>query len=139
MATKDVLTFDELLSQRTLLNTQKVPLIDRWGVIGNMVYPSLLKIQQFTSKDYISSDNTPIQNGEVKNLLNFNIVESNSTPAQVSKFFHRSAMAFVPQMRPTVKVSDMHAANKRGYLVSIDTVYAADTLDQKRVSQLINP
>ena len=139
VASKNILTLDNIIAQRTLLNTQKVPTMDRWAVIGNMVYPSLLKIEQFTNKDYISGDNVPIQNGAVRNVLNFNVVESNSTPAEVSKFFHRSALAFVPQLRPQVKVSDMHAAGKRGYLASIDMVYAADTLDKNRVTQLINP
>jgi hypothetical protein len=55
----------------------------------------------------------------------FNILEDNSRSADFGLFFYPDWCHFVTQQQVQVKVSDLHAQKKFGYVLSVDLVGGA--------------
>ena len=138
-ATNNKVTEGEIRNARKLLRTQKVPVMNLWAVHGITSYDQLLGIDKFKDADYIGDmPEMPIQSGEVKKIYGFNHIESTALAADDSFFFHPSAGALVIAEDIVVKASDMHAAGKRGELLSVEVLYGFKLMDNKRIVKYDN-
>lgn len=96
-----------------------------WGLLSPDYYGDLLDAQTMSSKDYIG-DEMPVVGGQIVNKrYGFNLLEDNSRTSKGALFFHPDFMHLVMQTQATFKLSDLHAQNKFGYLLSVDLVFGA--------------
>lgn len=95
----------------------------------------LLATGVLTSSDYVSD--MPIMQGrQVYRRHGLSIVEDNTpamsllspteAAADLGLLIHPSALYLVMQMQPTFKLSDLHASEKRGFLLTAELVCGAD-------------
>jgi hypothetical protein len=96
-----------------------------YGLLNPDYYGNLLDAQTLVSKDYVG-DEAPVVGGQIANKrYGFNLFEDNSRNSAKGLFFHPDFLHLVMQKQPTFKVSDLHANNKFGYLVSVDMIFGA--------------
>ena len=104
-----------------------------YGLLSPEYYGDLMDGTTLTSTDHVNEQ--PMISGEiVTRRYGFNIVEDNSdgldslsptsgNPAGL--FFHPAFMHMVTQMQARFKVSDLHANNKFGFVISVDMIGGA--------------
>lgn len=129
------LTATDVVGLRTLLALQKVPFD------GNMFfacdpsyYSDLMVKQQVVGAEYGSIND--LMAGEVKQLSGFKVFEHNGLAVDTGVAFHTSAVQLVIQQGVNVKISDLHANKKFGYLISADIVYGRLLADSKRMAKI---
>lgn len=131
-----VATFDEdaIIAHRILAAQAKWPADERYLLADPTYYANLLKVTNMSSKDFVSDE--PKVGGQIiQNRYGFKILEDNSdamgrlSPTDAgSKFalsFHKSFMYLVIQQMAEFKISDLHSAKKRGYLITCDLIGGA--------------
>jgi hypothetical protein len=119
---------------RTLLSAAKVPLDNRQLFLAPSYYGDLLSVTQVTSTDFVSGNSA--QSGVVSSFMGFRIMEHNLLGADIGFAIHPSALQLVMQQEVRVKLSDLHAQNKYGYLLSADLVYGYKLFDNKRIVKI---
>lgn len=116
-----------------------------WFLLADPVYhQDILNSITMTSADYVPD--APVVGGQIATKrFGFNILEDNSdglltlssSSQDAAVAFHPDFMALVMQREPTFKISDQHANEKHGYLMSVDMLVGAELLpdgDNKHIS-----
>ena len=124
----------DVVALRNALRAKKVPISDVFLALGSTYYGSLLTKNMVMSSDYGSIND--LMGGEVKKLSGFATFENIMENATSAVAFHKSAVQLVSQTQVNVKVSDLHANKKFGYLVSADIVYGRKLADENRIATL---
>ena len=120
----------DLGSMRTLLSLQKVPMMGRKLFLDPTYYGDILDSQKLMSRDYVAGNSS--EAGVADKFMGFEIIEHDGLAADVGYAVHPSALQLVMQQDIRIKVSDLHAQNKYGYLISADLVYGYSIFDNKR-------
>lgn len=107
-----------------------------WGLLDPSHYTDVIDDNTMSSSSY--TDDKPMVAGQIaQQRFGFNLIEDNSegltthlsagTPGVEDKsiFFHPDFMLFVMQTQPRFKVSDLHANEQFGFVISVDLVYGA--------------
>lgn len=112
-----------LLNVRTLMSAAKLP--PEWYLfLGPGYYTNILAAQTLTSGEYVND--RPVVGGRVgSQRFGFNIFEDNSRASQYGLAFHRDFLLMVQQTEVQIKISDLHAQQKFGYLMSVDLIFGA--------------
>ena len=131
-----VVTMDAatLKSIRVIAGKQKWFKSPGWyGLLSPDYYGDVMDETRLTSSDYVNDQ--PTVGGEiVTRRYGFNIIEDNSdglaglspTPGNPSAiFFHPAFCHMVTQMQARFKISDLHANEEFGYLISVDVIGGA--------------
>jgi len=93
-----------------------------YGLVGPSYYEDMLLDSTLTSGDFV--DDRPVIGGQKgMRRFGFDLFEDNSAGnADRGLFFSPDFLYFVSQYEPRVKISDKHAQNEFGYIMSIDMV-----------------
>jgi hypothetical protein len=94
----------------------------------------LLSSTAVVSSDFVSGNSA--QSGVVSKFMGLTIMEHNLLAADVGYAVHPSALLLVMQQDVRIKISDLHSANKYGYVLSADMVYGFVLADNKRIVQI---
>lgn len=124
----------DVAAMRTLLSAAKVPVQNRALMLSPTYYGDLLTKTQITSRDFVQGNSA--ESGVVDNFLGFRIMEHNLLPSDEGYAVHPSAMQLALQQEVRVKISDLHAQNKYGYLMSADIVYGFTLMDDERIVKI---
>lgn len=104
-----------------------------YGLLSPEYYGDLMDETKLTSSDFVADQ--PIVGGEIiTRRYGFNIVEDNSdglaslsptagNPSAI--FFHPAYCHMVTQMQARFKISDLHANEEFGFLISVDVIGGA--------------
>jgi len=96
-----------------------------YGLTDPSYYSDILDDTTLSSADYGATD-APIIGGQLaRNRFGFSILEDNSRSEDYGLFFHPDFMHMVMQQAVQVKVSDLHAQKKFGFVLSVDVVFGA--------------
>lgn len=133
-ASAGVLAAVDIASMRTLLSTAKVPVTNRALFLAPSYYGDILNSTQVTSRDFVAGNSA--ESGVIDSFSGFRIMEHNLLDADVGIAAHPSALQLVMQQEVRVKISDLHAQNKYGYLISADLVYGYTLFDNKRIVKI---
>ena len=97
-----------------------------WYVLADpQYYADLLNSTTIVSSDFSAGD-APTVGGMIgSKRFGFSIFEDNSRTADHALVFHPDFLHLVQQTEVSVKVSDMHAQKKFGYVLSADLVFGA--------------
>ena len=96
-----------------------------WILCDPSYYSDLLNAQTLTSKDYVDGE-APVVGGQIANQrFGFNILEDNGLAVDQAVIFHPDFLHMVMQKAVQIKVSDLHANKKFGYVISADVIYGA--------------
>ncbi len=123
-----------LKSIRVIAGKQKWFKSPGWyGLLSPDYYGDVMDETKLTSSDFVNDQ--PTVGGEIATRrYGFNIIEDNSdglasvspTPGNPSAiFFHPAFCHMVTQMEARFKVSDLHANEEFGYLISVDVIGGA--------------
>lgn len=118
------ITEDDLLTIQTNLDNQNAPASDRFLVVSNASYTSLLKVESFKNSLYagaIGNLRGDVGQGYAGPLLSFSVYKSNNlesgTSGKKNAGFHREAIAFIEQMATqTVEDVNIEDGGFRQYL-----------------------
>ena len=120
----------DLGTMRTLLSLQSVPVQGRKLFLDPTYYGDILDSTKLMSRDYVAGNDS--ESGVADKFMGFEIIEHDGLAADVGYAVHPSALQLVMQQEIRVKLSDLHAQNKYGYLISADFVYGYSIFDNKR-------
>lgn len=123
-----------LKSIRVIAGKQKWFKTPGWyGLLSPDYYGDIMDETRLTSSDFVNDQ--PTVGGEIATRrYGFNIIEDNSdglaslspTPGNPSAlFFHPAYCHMVTQMSARFKISDLHANEEFGYLISVDVIGGA--------------
>lgn len=124
----------DISSARTLLSEALVPAENRAFMLSPSYYGDLLTKTQLMSRDFNNTNSSA--EGVIDAFLGFTIMEHNLLAADTGIAVHPSALPMVMQQDVRVKVSDLHAQNKYGFLLSADIVYGFSLFDNKRIVKI---
>ena len=102
---------------------------DWYSLLDPMYYHDLLDETQMNNAD--TADERPLVAGRFgTNRMGFNIFEDNSegilslsgSSQDSGIFFHKDFMHLVMQKQPEFKISDLHANQQHGFLISVDMI-----------------
>jgi len=107
-----------------------------WALLGPSYYNDFLSATTLTSADYVGADMPVIGGKKPYNRFGFNILEDNSdamkaisptadVTGDVALLFQPDFMYLVMQTEPQIKISDLHAVKKRGYLLTVEIIVGA--------------
>lgn len=126
----------DVIGLRTLLSIAKVPFDENmYLALSPTFYGSLMQKNQVVSADFGSVND--LMAGEVRKLGGFKVFEHNLEEGSKARAFHTSAVQVVTQTQVNIKISDLHAQKKFGYLVSADIVYGRKLADAKRLAEVV--
>jgi hypothetical protein len=121
---------------RTLMSLAKLPRSNRFLFLDPTYYGDLIQKQTIASRDYVPAG-SPTMTGLISEpLYGFSIAEHDLLPVDTGYAIHRSACTLVMQQGVRIKISDLHAQNKYGYLLSADIVYGIKLMDDKRIVKI---
>jgi len=123
-----------LKSIRVIAGKQKWFKMPGWyGLLSPDYYGDVMDETKLTSSDFVNDQ--PLVGGEIATRrYGFNIIEDNSdglaslspTPGNPSAiFFHPAYCHMATQMQARFKISDLHANEEFGYLISVDVIGGA--------------
>lgn len=96
-----------------------------YALLDPQYYQDLLNSTTVASSDFGASD-APVIGGKISlRRMGFNVVEDNSRSADNGLLFHPDFMHMVQQTEVQVKISDLHAQKKFGFVMSVDLVFGA--------------
>ena len=124
----------DIAGARKLLRVAKVPTVGMGAFLDPAYYADILTKTQLVSKDFQSG--SPTENGNMGNLFGFKVGEHDLLSADVGFFAHPSALQVVMQQGLRIKVSDLHANKKYGYVISADIVYGISLFDNTRIVKI---
>lgn len=121
---------------RTLLSLAKVPKTNRFLFLDPYYYGDLITKQTIASRDYVPAG-SPTSTGLISEpLYGFSIAEHDLLGTDIGYAIHRSACTMVMQQGVRIKISDLHAQKKYGFLLSADIVYGIKLMDNKRIVKI---
>ena len=96
-----------------------------YGLVDPSYYSDIIADSTLSSS--LFGDNAgPIVNGEKSaRVYGFNMLEDNSLETDKGYFFYEDFMHYVVQREVQIKVSDLHAQKKFGYVISADILVGA--------------
>lgn len=133
--TADVLSLNDIISARKLLNKAKAPKTDRFLAINSDQEADLLRLENFLHADKYG-DRMPLINGEIGMLLGFRVLVTEYVTASTCLAYHRSHVAFGRQLAMTWEQGRNLKADVTEYL--LQTKYGLKTLDSGVRGVLIN-
>jgi hypothetical protein len=77
------------------------------------------------SADFVGTDKPTVGGQMAFPRFGFNLLEDTSRTGDYGLFFYPDFMHMVMQQEVRVKVSDLHAQKKFGYVISVDVVFGA--------------
>lgn len=95
-----------------------------YGLIGTSYWSSMLIDSVLANMDYGVTDAPVVGGQKAMRRLGFNMFEDNSQTA-TAVFFHPDFLNFVIQQAVQVKISDLHAQKRFGFVMSVDVVFGA--------------
>jgi hypothetical protein len=96
----DVIALADIANARKLLNTQNVPMEDRYMAVSAKKEYELLQIASFIQAERYGSSE-PIVNGEIGRIFGFKVILDNGLADAETLFWHKSAAAFAVQLSPS--------------------------------------
>jgi hypothetical protein len=137
-----------ILANRLLASNAKWGMDKEWiGLLGPAYWNNVLDEQTFTSSDYVGSDLLiPGNKNKAVKRLGFSLFEDNSDASSViggtsgrnALFFHPDWLVFVMQQGMTIKLSDLHAVKKRGYLLSAEILVGGGLNNEGSLKHIVN-
>lgn len=124
----------DIAGMRKLLRVAKVPTNGLGLFLDPAYYADILTKTQLVSKDF--QGGMPTENGNVGNLFGFQVREHDLLSADIGFACHPSALQMVMQQGLRIKISDLHAQKKYGYLISADIVYGISLFDNTRIVKI---
>lgn len=126
----------DVVALRTLLREALVPADENlYLATSPTFYGSLMQKNMVVGSDFGSVND--LMAGEVKKLAGFKTFEHDLETGKVARAFHTSALQLAMQTQVNIKISDLHANKKFGYLVSADIVYGRKLADNARIAELV--
>lgn len=126
----------DVVALRTLLREALVPADDNLYLSTSPTfYGSLMQKNMVVGADFGSVND--LMAGEVKKLAGFKTFEHDLEVGKVARAFHTSALQIAMQTEVNIKISDLHAQKKFGYLVSADIVYGRKLADNARIAEIV--
>jgi hypothetical protein len=126
----------DVAKMRTLLSQALVPTTGRGLFLDPAYFGDILQKTTFTSSDFVSNG-APISSGMFASpLYGFQIVENDNLAADVGYACHPSALQVVIQRDLRLKISDLHAQKKMGYLMSADIIFGLKLFDANRIVKI---
>lgn len=126
----------DVAGMRTLFSKQAVPVNNRFLFLDPQYYGDVIQKTAFSSSDFIPAG-SPASSGAISSpLYGFTVAESQNLSADVGYAVHPSALQMVMQQGLRIKLSDLHAQNKFGFLISADIVYGFKLFDNKRIIKI---
>jgi N4-gp56 family major capsid protein len=95
----DTLAIADITNARALLNTQNVPMEDRYLLISPTQEKALLNISDFVRADAIGSAGGLI-NGQIGRVFGFNVLMHSTLSAADAIFYHKSAVGHAKVLQP---------------------------------------
>jgi N4-gp56 family major capsid protein len=129
-----VLSEEEILLAKTLLDENDTPMEDRHLVVAPQQYNELLKIDRFTEHRMLDNSGAPIQSGLLGSIHGFTVWMTQQLAATGtgtadtvdSLAFHRDSIALLIQLRPRVQAN--YIPEYLGWLVTVDVIYGLGCL-----------
>lgn len=126
----------DVIALRTKLRNQLVPADENlYLALSPEFYGSLMSKNMVVGSDFGSVND--LMAGDVKKLAGFKVFEHDLELGQKARAFHTTAILLAMQTSVNVKISDLHAQKKFGYLVSADIVYGRKLADNKRLADAL--
>ncbi len=130
------LNVGDVANMRRLLSKAKVPVAGRTLFLDVDYHSDIIQKSTFASSDFVPAG-SPTATGEFSSpIYGFSVREHNGLAADVGYAAHPSAMAHVMQKELTIKLSDMHPAGKRGWLLTAEIFFGAALFDNLRVVKI---
>jgi len=130
------LNVGDVAELRRLLSSSKVPTQNRALFLDVNYYSDIIQKTAFASSDFIPAG-SPTATGEFSSpIYGFAVGECDGFAADLGYAAHPSAMAHVMQSSMTVKLSDMHGAGKRAFLLTAEILFGAKLFDDTRVAKI---
>lgn len=121
---------------RRLLSKSKVPVPGRALFLDVDYHSDIIQKATFASSDFVPAG-SPTATGEFSSpIYGFSVREHNGLATDVGYACHPSAIAHVMQKNMEIKLSDMHAAGKRGWLLTAEIFFGAKMFDDTRVAKI---
>ena len=96
-----------------------------YGLLDPQYYADVMDDTTLSSSEFGAQD-APVISGQIAlNRFGFRLLEDNSRAADNALFFHPDFMHLVTQKQVQVKLSDLHAQKKFGFVLSVDMVFGA--------------
>ena len=115
----------QLAAIRLLAAKAKWGMGNWYGLVDPSYYSDILDDTTLSSNYYGATDN-PMIGGQVSlPRMGFKILEDNSRSTDYGLFFHPDFLHMVTQSQVQVKISDLHAQKRFGYLLSVDMIFGA--------------
>lgn len=96
-----------------------------YALLDPQYYQDLLNSTTVASSEFGASDAPSIGGKIALKRMGFNVLEDNSRSADFGLLFHPDFMHMVQQSEVQVKISDLHAQKKFGFVMSVDLVFGA--------------
>jgi len=95
-----------------------------WYILADpSFYTDMLNATTLTSQDYVGGE-APVIGGQVVNKrFGFGLLEDNSLATDQAIALYEDALLMVMQKDVNIKISDLHAQKKFGFVISADIVY----------------
>ncbi len=126
----------DVANLRRLLSKAKVPVQGRALFLDVDYHSDIIQKSTFASSDFVPAG-SPTATGEFSSpIYGFSVREHNGFGADLGYAAHPSAIAHVIQQEMNVKLSDMHAAGKRGWLLTAEIFFGAKLFDNTRIARI---
>lgn len=126
----------DVANLRRLLSKSKVPVQGRKLFLDVDYHSDIIQKATFASSDFVPAG-SPTATGEFSSpIYGFQVAEHNGFAADLGYACHPDAIAHVIQDEMSVKLSDMHPAGKRGWLLTTEIFFGAKLFDNTRVCKI---
>lgn len=96
-----------------------------YGLLSPQYYADVMDDSTLASADFVGTDKPTVGGQMAFPRFGFNLLEDTSRTGDYGLFFYPDFMHMVMQQEVRVKVSDLHAQKKFGYVISVDVVFGA--------------
>lgn len=106
-----------------------------YALLSPQYYQDLLNSTTMISSDFVQD--SPTVGGVIgSKRYGFNCFEDNSRTGDYGLLFHPDFLHMVQQTSVNVKISDLHAQKKFGFVLSVDTIFGAKLGNQAAVKHI---
>lgn len=135
-AATGIITGKDVSKIRALLSKKHVSKADRY-LFGDVDFSEDLGDEdKLTSKEFTNANTA--DDATIRRVKGFIYNEHDLLADRTAIAFHRSAAHVVLANEIEFKISDQHANNKLGYLVSAHILWGSAVFDNKRLARMIN-
>lgn len=96
-----------------------------YALLSPQYHQDLLNSTTMVSSDYVPNNSLVDGNLASAKRFGFNVIEDDSRTGDYGLLFHPDFMHLVQQTSANVKISDLHAQKKFGFVMSVDLVFGA--------------